>query len=210
MGLDIVGFSRAKKVVGRHPVEVCDDDEHYDVGSLRKRLDGEKTGCYLKTGRSFYFGLPYAVFGSWRDELCRVVLGVPADEVWERPARFRRQPFFELIDFPDCSGTAIGPKTSTKLFQDFAEWASKAKRGFQELEAQRRKLAAAKKTKKKRKATKISENNRGMANAQELAAALGAVLVGGEDSLDWQDNWEIYRQFRRAFKLASDHGFVLG
>jgi hypothetical protein len=48
--------------------------------------------------------------------------------------------------------------------------------------------------------------------AQSLAKAFGGMVIGGEDdswSLGWERKWEVYRDFRRAFRLASNDGLVL-
>lgn len=54
MGIDITGFSKARRVVGRHSDEMCDDEAHYPVGHYCKLLDGRKPGCYVCDGKSFY------------------------------------------------------------------------------------------------------------------------------------------------------------
>jgi hypothetical protein len=48
--------------------------------------------------------------------------------------------------------------------------------------------------------------------ARRLSKALGGILVGADgdpESLKWEWKWQVYRDFRRALKLASDDGLLI-
>ena len=204
MGLDVVAISKATRVACWGDEE-C-DETHYGVGSYRKRRDGVKPGCYIvgNAGRSsFVVGVSYAGYSAWRRQLSLLSLGVEPEAVWEHPRRFRGKPFAELIDFPDGVGPIIGPKTSAKLSADFVAFASKAQRHYQipsiHVPAQRSKRLTAK--------SKRHVNRAGLSSAEEVAKALGGLMPAPEsEDRTWM--WEIYRDFRRAFRLASNRGFV--
>ncbi len=56
---------------------------------------------------------------------------------------------------------------------------------------------------------KPHKNRTGLAAALDPAQSLGGPVTGWDEgeSLDWM--WEIYRDFRRAFRLAKNDRFVL-
>jgi hypothetical protein len=206
MGLDIVAISKAKWVPCRGGADCS--DSHHEVSTYRKNKDRLKAGCYVveKGGRSFGFrAASYFNYDLFRQELSMMALGVDSEEVWGNPRHFRRKPFVELIDFPDGVGPVIGPKTSAKLFDDFAEFASKAKRHF--LSGALSEEAAAKQKRRKR-TQKNQMNCAGLVSTAKLVRKMGIVPVKSEDGADLDWMWEVYRDFRRAFKLASDRGFV--
>jgi len=212
MGLDIVAVSKAVQVpcrwkgATRDEVSEC-ENYHTTVGSVYRKKDGIKPGCYVlkKGGREFDFEAGSGSgFGDWRDDLSLFVLSVTAEEVWEHPRRFRGKPFVELIDFPDSMGNAIGPVTAAKLLADFAAFASKAKRHYSSLKTKAEPTRPAKSDKKTTAKTHL--NNASQRNAESFARELGGVLVTASDT-DWM--WEIYQGFRKALKIASDDGFVL-
>jgi hypothetical protein len=96
----------------------------------RARLGGMKTGIYAYTPRSRKYGFragSYGGYNLWRDQLSRFALGVPAEDVWLEPRRYRGKPFAELIDFTDCDGR-IGTTVAAKLAEDFATHAARARR----------------------------------------------------------------------------------
>ena len=62
-------------------------------------------------------------------------------------------------------------------------------------------------TKKLKAKSKRSINQAGLSSVEELATALGGVMKATEsEDRTWM--WGIYRDFRRAFRLASNRGFV--
>ena len=195
MGIDISGFSKAKRVTGRHSDECCEEEAHYLIGTERKLLDGLRpNSCYISQGRSYYFGISYGSFETWQNAISLVALSVPVSEVLVHPRRYKGQPFVELIAFPECNDVGIGPHTSAKLHRDFMQYAVRAKKGFQKLAAE---AASQKPRTKTRPATPRSET---VKIAQKIANDLGAMVVGGEDDPDaanWQWKWEVYRDFRR-------------
>jgi len=204
VGYDIEAISRAERVAGRHSDDVCEEEGHCLIGSCRKRLDGHKPGCYVKRGKSFDFWASYGGYDTWINDLCAIILGVSADEVSSQPRRFKQQPFFELITLPFANDVGIGPTTSAKLNLDFAKHAAKAKRGFQQIasECQQQSTAGKRKLKK----------SHPLAAVHAIAKAVGGTVSGGADdsgALEWEWKWQLYRDFRRAFKMASDNGFVI-
>ena len=206
MGLDIYAMSKAVKVPCRwtnatdEEVEQC-ENLHTTVGAVYRRRDTIKTGCYVraKGGRQFDFEAGTgAGYSAWLDDLSPFALGDAAEEVWDYPRRYQTKPFFELINHPDSSGFAIGPVISAKLFKDFAAFSARAKKHYFEPAVSSKPAATARK--------KPHRNNAGAAGAAMVAAALGAKLAASPDNR-WM--WETYQGFERAFKLASDDGFVL-
>lgn len=206
MGLDIVAISKAVPIECEGG-DAC-DETHFTVGSYRKRRDDLKPGCYVKGkgGREFGFRAgSYTGYSDWKRELCLLVLGVLPEEVWENPRRFRGKPFVELIDFPDGVGPVIGPKTSAKLHGDFVAFAAKAKKHYANptpLEPPPTPTTGTKRVKKSK------EYEAGLDAAKSLAQTLGGSLAtSGSCDLGWMQ--EVYDDFRSAFKLASNGGFVL-
>jgi len=222
MGVDIIAISKAKLVTCRGGEE-C-DDSHYGVGSPPSRRDGLKPGCYVvgKGGRSMGFRAgSYAGYSDWKRQLSLLALEVEPEVVWEHPRRFRGKPFVGLIDFPDVVGPIIGPKTSAKLYADFVALASRARRHYLTRPAGRASSSAhtelppidivtsgsARRPGSPARA-KRHINQAGLSAAEEVAGALGGTMMGAGEGEDMAWMWEVYRDFRRAFKLASDGGFV--
>lgn len=210
MGLDILAISKANRVPCRcktdDEISAC-DEFHITVGSVPWKKDALKPGCYVrqKGGREFGFRAGTAAgYGEWRQDLCLFALGVLPDDVWDHPRRYRGQPFFELINFPDSMGHGIGPAISAKLHTDFAAFAAKAKKHYL-LEARDGKVVPQPTTKSSSR-KKIHPNRASEAGAFALAEQIGGELVS-PSGRQWM--WEVYRDFRRAFKLASDDGLVL-
>ncbi len=208
MGIDISGFGRAKRISGRHSFARCEEEGHYAVGANRRFLDGLKPGCYVRGTKSVYIYLSYASFDTWINSLSAVVFRESARTVSAHPEQFEGRAFFELISLPESNDIGIGPATSAKLYADFSRHAAKVKEGLQRLAREAAKLRSKGRTKtRKKKSTRTTS-----AALQEIATALGGFLVGGEDdpnSIRWEWKWETYRDFRRAFKAASDDGLVL-
>ena len=143
-------------------------------------------------------------YNAWRRHLSLLSLAVEPETVWEHPRRFRGKPFAELIDFPDASGTIIGPKTSAKLYADFLAFSSEAKKYYQTPASQ---MSAQEPTPPKATSKRSIERARGLSVVAEIAAAVGGVARTPEsEDLTWM--WKLYLGFRRGFKLASDAGFV--
>jgi hypothetical protein len=206
MGLDIIAISKARLVKCRNNDEVC-LETHFSVGAYRKRRDDVKAGCYVvgKKGRSYgFYAGSYFGFGEWKRQLSLLALGVEPEEVWAYPRRFQTKPFVELIDFTDSVGPIIGPKTSAKLYADFVAFASTAKKHYHNPPVQ----AAARGSQRGAK-PKGHFNQTGLANAEMVSKAVGGSLVEQYADADIKWMWAVYRDFRRAFKLASHGGFAL-
>jgi hypothetical protein len=195
MGLDIIAVSKAKQVACIGGDE-C-DDTHWPVGRSVKRRDGLKPGCYVagRGGRDTGFAINYNGYNEWRRELSILALGVLPEEVWEHPRRYRGKPFVALIDFPDCGVFTIGPSTSAKLYADFIAFASQARKHFQS-----KRVSATPRSK-----TQRGRRSKSMGLVVAEVDAHGGVAQKTED-FAWM--WDVYRDFRRAFKLASNDGFV--
>lgn len=119
MGLDIASYSHMEYFGPEDDGDCC----YINVADtqLSGRLDGRRVGFYRQKPEGFSFSFragSYSGYNSWREDLCKAVLDVPPEVVWENPSKFKNEPFFELIFFSDCEG-AIGPETSRKLAQDF-------------------------------------------------------------------------------------------
>jgi hypothetical protein len=206
MGLDIIAISKTRLVKCLNDDEEC-LETHFSVGTYRKRRDGVRAGCYVvgKGGRSYGFTAgSYFGYGEWKRQLSLLALGAEPEEVWANPRRFRAKPFVELIDFTDSVGPIIGPKTSAKLYADFVAFASTAKKHYRNSPVQ----AAARRSKRGSK-PKRHLNEAGLASAEMVSKAVAGRIAKQHADANMMWMWDIYRDFRRAFKLASNRGFVL-
>lgn len=204
MGVDVWAMSKATLVKCN---EESHSDDHCYIAPYRKRLDGLRSGCYRvgKGGRNLGFRVgSYLDFDQWIRELSIMALGVQPEETWNHPRQYRGKPFIELIDFPDSSGCAIGPKTTPKLHTDFVSHASRAKKYF--LDSRIRLEAHSHIPKNTRIRKKRHENRLGVEAQMRVAKIVGADNMTVGDDGEWM--WAVYRAFRKAFSLASHHGFV--
>ena len=208
MGLDIVAISKAVPVEC-HGGDACDETHFQFCPHPNKRREGLNLGCHVvgRGGRSMGFGAgTYAGYDAWRRELCLLALGVEPEEVWEHPRRFRGKQFVELVDFPDSVGPCIGPMTSKKLYGDFAAFARRAKEYYAKPNSLRPQSSVPISTRAKGKKSRI--NQAGLHSAAQLANAVGGGLASVDsDDLAWMQ--EVYDDFRKAFRLASNGGFVM-
>ena len=205
MGVDIWAMSKARFVNCPGDEENCSDD-HCSVVAHRKSLDGREEGCYVvgKGGREFSFRVgSYHDFDAWRKLLSIFALGVMPEEVWNHPGRYRKQSFFEIVDFPDSVGFAMGPKTAGKLYADFAAHSAKARKFYRDPETPKE---IASYLKGGRRPAKNLRNAGLFAEAKVAKTIDATVLEQTTEELEWM--WHVYRDFRRAFKLASDGGLV--
>ena len=112
----------------------------------------------------------------------------------------------ELVDFPDSVGPCIGPMTSKKLYGDFAAFARRAKEYYAKPNSLRPQSSVPISTRAKGKKSRI--NQAGLHSAAQLANAVGGGLASVDsDDLAWMQ--EVYDDFRKAFRLASNGGFVM-
>jgi hypothetical protein len=203
MGYDISGISQARRIVGRHSDEACTFEDHYMVGRSGRFFEGRKPGCYVAGGRWYGFCLSYGGFETWLENLCQIMWNVSAGEVWHNRRRYRGEPFFELITLPESNDVGVGPNHSAKLLGDFVVNAAKVKRGFQRIWSESSSQPPAKRPRAERMPVK---------QARRLANALGGLLVDSADdpeSLRWEWKWQVYCDFRRALRLASNDGLLI-
>lgn len=119
MGLDIMVYTHVRALP---PADVTSEDEGQILAFVLPGFEQSLRG--LEPDRWYVgewiddFALPYTAYGAWRRALCVAALGVPAEDVWNDPDRFREQPFFEIIHFADNEGT-IGPDACADLAADF-------------------------------------------------------------------------------------------
>jgi hypothetical protein len=126
--------------------------------------------------------------------------------IWAHPRRYRGKPFVELISMPDTfDGTAIGPLTSGKLHGDFAAFASRARQHYSQPAIRR---PAGKSAEKRPGNDNRSIKRYGLASARGLAQSLEADVCGCDEGGDFKWMWQVYRDFRKAFQLAKNGGFV--
>ena len=114
MGLDVFAISRIKKVNEEDSELNVWLDEFKRTGSL-------EPGSYDRTDESVehHFGAgSYGTYNGFRNILARAIYGVSAQTIWEHADSYEGRPFFEMIEFSDCSG-CIGPEVSEKLYNDF-------------------------------------------------------------------------------------------
>jgi hypothetical protein len=107
----------------------------YFLDEFKERADSLKAGFYKVNGTDYRFRAgSYGGYNDWRNILSEVMLGIAPDIVWTNSAKFKGQPFYELIDFADNEGI-IGPRTSMKLSLDFEtereKMANRARQRFQ-------------------------------------------------------------------------------
>jgi hypothetical protein len=211
MGIGITGISKAELVscsgdYVEGEYDVC-LEEHYTVDAPSRGRDGVKPGCYIagRGGRTFSLDFNYAAYDGWIRRLSLIALAVEPEEVWSHSRRFRSKPFVELITFPDAGGGTIGPLTSAKLYGDFVTFALRAKRYYATSIPN---VFSAPQFNPQSAKDKTHRNRMGLSAVVELPQSLGGTVTGWDEgkNLDWM--WESYQQFRRAFRLAKNAGFV--
>lgn len=128
MGLAIRAVSRVSFISPDH-AERCGHDDRISISTCNagfsEHLDGLRGGVYLVGGSEFSFSAGgYIDYGSWRDRLSLLMVGVPQEMIWASRERYENAPFVKLIDFSDCEG-AFGPVTSKALAADFVRYATR-------------------------------------------------------------------------------------
>lgn len=141
MGLDIIAISKIEFVKPFESYEEFDNyagekDFHFIVqkGLAHPRsFEGLEDGIYKGKGSSYNFRAgSYSSYNLWRDILARVIMGVPAKEVWTSPGAYRMFPFFELIEFSDAEGGISGASLE-RLAKDSKDSYKEAKKKIQAL-----------------------------------------------------------------------------
>lgn len=213
MGIGITGISKAKLVLcSGEPVEDNEYDvclhEHYTVDEPSRGKDRVKPGCYVpgREGRKSSLDFNYAAYDRWIRRLSLMALGVEPKEVWDHPRRYRGKPFVELITFPDAGGGVIGPIASAKLHDDFVAYAARAKRYYAKATPN---VFSLREIIPRSAKGQPHLNRIGLSNVVGLVEGLDGTMPEWDEgeSLGWM--WESYKQFRRAFRLAKDDGFVI-
>jgi len=76
------------------------------AGSFAERLPPLTLGgVYRVAGATQSYGIgSYEDYEAWREWLCRLMLGVRCEILFEKPARYAGNPFTRLIDFSDSRG----------------------------------------------------------------------------------------------------------
>jgi hypothetical protein len=75
-------------------------------------------GLYVYNNAYGFRAGSYSGYNNWRDRLSRTVMGVPAEEVWHNPDKYRDKPFYHIINFSDCEGIIAG-NVAVESFEDF-------------------------------------------------------------------------------------------
>lgn len=110
------------------PVEWCEDPNHvraWAYAGFEQSLSGLDAGrCYSidvvgQNSMGFRAG-SYGGYNNWRNQLCRVVNGIPVSTLWTNADNHHDTPFFELINFADNEG-CIGPLAAGQLYRDFVD-----------------------------------------------------------------------------------------
>lgn len=138
MGLSVIAYAKATPTEHRAavkengiPEEWCPDDAREDhvkafaYAGFEQSLDGLEPGVCYEVGEPFRGGsFSYGGYGEWRRDLCKIMLNVDPQVVWDNPDSYRDEPFYELIRFADNEGT-IGPKAAARLAEDFDGYRAK-------------------------------------------------------------------------------------
>jgi hypothetical protein len=135
MGLSITAWQRVELAKRKTLEEYLRDDDRpegtqflYPVPrapDMAERTDGLEPGYYRCSDEKVEFSVgSYSHYNRWREKLARLVLDHDVETICADLERFKGKPFFELIYFADNEGF-IGPVTSAKLAQDFADYADR-------------------------------------------------------------------------------------
>lgn len=123
MGLDISAYEH---VIYENDGRAVEDPSEGFVRlshgtAFEERGNGLAAGLYRHEGETIGFPCgPYSSYGEWRARLCRAILSVEPQAVWQNEEQFAAEPFYELINFSDCEGV-IGPLSSGRLAAAFKE-----------------------------------------------------------------------------------------
>lgn len=121
MGLDIFAYSKLFEVT-----EKISPEEIEDRGLIELKVDEDNRITPTEAGvfcceeeNSFVFRAgSYFGYNAVREIFSDVGMGVLPQEVWDNPKKYEGKPFYEIVDFSDCSG-AIGTSACQKLLADF-------------------------------------------------------------------------------------------
>lgn len=129
MGLDVTAYEKVTLELATSSPDESESDREdrvvlYVLRAFRAAADRIVDGVYSFSGE--VWGFPAGSYGGynlWRRHLSKMALGKEPEDVWRAPVP---GPFVELINNADNEGV-IGPQTSAKLAQDFAEWEEQAR-----------------------------------------------------------------------------------
>lgn len=145
MGLDIAYFSDIEKYEGEIETDSNGKVDHEWLGEnglvrlsstqrQEERADGVE-GIYSFGDSDGFRAGSYRHYSLFRELLARTLLKVRNEEldteidrrrkqasrkIWENADKYKDEPFFEQIDFPDHGGI-MGPETAEKLAKDYNE-----------------------------------------------------------------------------------------
>jgi hypothetical protein len=125
MGLDISVHINAALIPSPTDAQM-DELDCVSNDAFPARLDGMESGWYASERVSHFHAGAYSSYNYWRNELCKAIYGIAAEEWWKTPMAESDQPFAELIDMSDCEGD-IGPSVCRKLADDFDKHYDKLK-----------------------------------------------------------------------------------
>lgn len=132
MGLNVTGFHEVERTGATIDDFVAGQVNHHDhvylvqEAGYSDRSDGIADGIYRIGGKRFDISVgSYACHDTFRAGLAALV-GRSQEQVWnDTTGQARKLPFYELIDFSDCTGF-LGPRTSRKLVLDFSDMRGEA------------------------------------------------------------------------------------
>lgn len=102
------GFEASTRGIPGHDVP---DDDGIIANAVYRTTDDTETVLVMRRS--------YSGYSAFREALADLVGLTPA-QVWQDPASYADQPFFELINFADNEG-AIGPEAADDLLADFRQ-----------------------------------------------------------------------------------------
>jgi len=135
MGVDIYGYLNVRRVECiTEPGKWCEQCDHlrlYNLDVFAERARDlpiieehaarygtlVRYGCFVANGRTDSVSMSYSGYNVWRERLCRSVLGILPQILWEDPTRLSL-PFAPLINFADNEGT-ISWTTAARISADF-------------------------------------------------------------------------------------------
>jgi hypothetical protein len=135
MGLDISAYKLGDKRDDIVCEEYCYDNIVY-VFTLNhqpiQHLTQFEEGCYYDI--EDYLNIPdfhmsYSNYNDFRNQICKMALGVDDIEVWDNIKEYLDKPFVELINFADNEG-CYDYVVAEKLLKDFINYKEKAREVF--------------------------------------------------------------------------------
>lgn len=127
MGLGIEACSKAVLVTTDLDDEDAEGDYWVDGPDNPLYLDGYPKGIYKIEGESMVLEETLTSdYFKWLAELSRFALDIDLQVIWDNPETYTNHPFYSLF-YASNFEEAIGPITSRKLAQDFADHSDRIK-----------------------------------------------------------------------------------